>query len=155
MSETTTGAPASQLPPPRRCNRWVSLLLSLLLLVVGGGIGSGLPLLGVVKKAQTAIRHPEQAPARITARLKHTLNLTPEQAQSVEAILRKQQVALQDIRRDAQPRVEAELNKARDEVAAVLNPEQAAHWRELFEAKKANWMPPMPPPRPTTRPAGS
>ena len=92
-----------------------------------------------------ALRHPEEAPARITAHIRRKLELTPHQAEEVERVVLRRQRALQEIRREVQPRVEAELDRAEQEIAALLTPVQKAKWREWFKRVRTTWIPPLPP----------
>lgn len=137
--------------PARPRRRWVSMLLAVVLLVCGGLIGSGLTVLTVVKRAQYVIHHPEVFPERMASRLRRTLGLSPDQQTQVEEILRRRQLVLQGIRREVQPRVEVELDRARDEIAGVLSKDQASRWAEIFERQRKNWLPSAP--GPATAPA--
>jgi hypothetical protein len=131
-------------PPPRRSGRLRRILLSLLLLASGAAIGSGITVLVIVRGLQARIQHPEEFPGRATHRLRTLLRLSDEQAGRVEAILRGHQRSIQAIRSDAQPRIEAQIDQIREEIAAVLNPIQAARWRRWIDDKRHTWLPPMP-----------
>ena len=65
--------------------------------------------------------------------------------EQVEAILARRQAALQEIRCKVQPTVERHLDAARDEIAAVLTPEQAETWHAHFTRLRDTWVPPLPP----------
>jgi hypothetical protein len=67
------------------------------------------------------------------------LDLSDEQAAKVLAILTKRETALRSIIQEMQPKFEEQLQRAKDEVAAVLNPEQARKWRKRFDRVKARW----------------
>ena len=81
--------------------------------------------------------------ARRTKRLRWRLGLSDEQARKVQAILIKREKALTVIFHDIRPRLEEELKRTRDEVAAVLNPEQAKTWRRHFDDMQHRWFPGM------------
>jgi hypothetical protein len=104
-------------------------------------IGSGATVIVVYKMVVHAIRHPEEAPARITERVRNKLDLTDEQAAKVKEIVARRQKAIQAIRREMQPRIEKEVDGARDEVAALLDPEKARKWRERVDLLKDTWLP--------------
>jgi len=137
--------PAPTLPPAPRRRRWVSILLSLLLLLVGGVAGSALTVLVIVRRAQHAIHHPEEAPARIASMLKRKLDLSGGQEAAVREALVPRLAALQQIRRDVQPRVETEFNLIEADVARELTPKQQEEWSALFRRMRDRWFPPPPP----------
>jgi hypothetical protein len=146
MSQIPTNpntAPGAAFHPPRR-RRWVSIVLSMVLLSCGGVIGSGLTLLVVVRGVQRGLRHPEEFPARATAHLRRILDLSNEQAAQVEDILRTRQVAIQRVRREVQPQLMTEIELIHTQVAHVLTPKQAERWNTWFADKKAKWLPPLP-----------
>jgi Spy/CpxP family protein refolding chaperone len=88
-----------------------------------------------------AIHHPENAPDRIAKKLKRRLRLSTEQTAEVREILKKRQKALVAIFRKAQPKLERQLVGVREDVAAVLTPEQAKKWRWFFDSMKRKWVP--------------
>ncbi|MEW6355595.1 MAG: hypothetical protein AB1696_04660 [Planctomycetota bacterium] len=127
------------------------VLLGGVILLSGIVIGSGLTLLWLQHTLLYMVHHPEGAPKTISLHLQRKLNLTDEQTRRVEAILRERQKDTQALRREVQPRVEEQLAKARDEVAAVLTSEQAKKWNAYFDAMQEKWLPPAPPPPPETK----
>jgi hypothetical protein len=66
-------------------------------------------------------------------------------ATKVGALLTERQKAIQAIRREARPKIGSELERARDEVSALLEPDKAKAFRQRFEDLKRRWMPPIPP----------
>jgi hypothetical protein len=146
MNETTA-AVASDLPVPRR-RLWVTLLLGLLIFGSGFIVGGGATLLALRNRAIYALHHPEKAPARIAAQLRWKLGLSDEQTQQVEKIVRKRQRALQAIRYDVQPKVEAELQLVESEIGEVLDKAQKAKWHALFTHLCNTWLPPPAPKKP-------
>lgn len=86
----------------------------------------------------------KKRPQRITDRVRGKLGISDEQAARIKAILSERQKAIQALRRQVQPQIEDELNQAREEVAALLNPEQAEKWRKRFD-KLRIWFPALPP----------
>ena len=147
MSDTFSPAdhaPSALAIRPRR-RRWVSVLLGLILFLSGGLIGSGLTARAIIRGAQHRLHHPEEFPARATARLRRSLDLSDAQAAAVESVLRTRQAAIQEIRRDFQPKIEAEIDKLGTDVAGVLTPDQAARWKAALDEKRRVWIPPVPP----------
>lgn len=145
MSEDAT-SPEPAAPPARRPRRrWLWALLGLLVFALGAVLGAAGALLVVRARVLHALRQPDELPQRITGRLRRKLDLTDEQAEQVRAILERRYAELARIRRFAQPRVEAQLEWVRKEVADVLTPDQAARWRERFDRFRRVWIPPLPP----------
>ena len=156
MSQTPDTAPASPTNAPvrPRRRRWVSILLSLGLLISGMVIGSGATLIIAQRVVQHRIRHPEELPGRAVARLKKPLNLSDEQATQIRSIVRQRMTRLQSMRHEWQPRLEAELDGLEKDVAAALRPDQAEKWRRIARDRRQQWLPPLPPAA-DTQPAGS
>jgi len=149
--------PASPIPPvvqvvwPKR-RRWVSVLLSLVLLGSGFIIGAGTTLVVGYRVIQHRLHHPEEFPQRAVDRLRKPLHLSREQVVEVRSILRRHLAAIQEQRRQWQPGLESELDSLEKDVAAVLKPEQAEKWHAIARERRQTWLPPLPP-RPQTGPA--
>ncbi len=133
---------------PRRRDKWKTVALGLAILLCGILIGAGGTVICVRKILVYAIHHPEEAPARLTARLRKKLHLSDDQAARVKAILSERQEAIQAIRRETQPKVMKEFEQAKEEIAATLTPDQARSWRSLFAQLQRRWIPVLPPPPP-------
>jgi hypothetical protein len=144
MSELTPIALEAGLPTPQKPRRWRSVVLGLVIFTCGLTIGAGVTVIVVRKMIVHAITHPEELPQRITQRLRSKLSLTDEQAARIRSIIAKRQRAIQEIRREFQPRLEKELDSAEEEVAAVLGPEKAKPWRKRLDQLKRLWLPPPP-----------
>ncbi len=129
----------SSLPPKRK--RWRAVLLGLIILICGFAMGSGVTVI-VVRKMAHIIHTPGEAPKRITERMRRKLDLTDAQAAKVQAILTEREKALLGIFREIQPRLRKELERTREDVAAVLDSEQAKKWRERFDYLQNKWVPP-------------
>ena len=128
-------------PPKKRW--WRTVLLGIVILVCGVAIGAGGTIVITRHLILHAIQHPEEAPQRITDRVRSKLGVSDEQAAQIKAILSKRQQAIHALRRQVQPQVEEELYQAREEVAALLKPEQADKWRKRFDRLRI-WFPALP-----------
>ena len=136
--------PTDRLPRPSRS--WVKpTIVGCLILVCGMVIGSGLTLKVLWTRMQRLNVQPQAAPERLSKALAKTLALTPDQAQAVEGILRERQKALEGIRGEVGPRVEQELERARQEIEGQLTPQQKRRWSVLYERFHRRWTRPLRP----------
>jgi len=127
---------------PQRRRRLRAVALGLVILVCGFVLGAGVTVVGI-KKMVHAIHTPGEAPKRITDRMRCRLGLSDDQASKVQAILTERQKALLAIFHDVQPRIQEELKRTKEEVSAVLDPEQAEKWREKFDHMQRRWVHPI------------
>lgn len=145
MTESIAQGPISptgvRITPKKR--QWRSFFLGILILLFGIAIGAGGTVVIMKRVILHAIHHPEEAPQRMTDRVRSRLDLSEDQAVKVKAILTERQKEIQALRRQIQPQVENELQKAKEDVAAILRPEQAEKWRERFDQLRI-WFPALP-----------
>lgn len=141
--EMPAAPPPSPLPPPRRRRIRLALFGGALLLcgMVLGGAGT---LLYVERAVSQGLRQPDRLPGLIAQRLRRPLRLDSAQQQEIQAILEARQANLMAIRREFHPRVQAELDQVRAEVAEVLDPGQAERWERLFARMRERFQ--LPPP---------
>jgi hypothetical protein len=132
----------TQTPRSGKPGKWKSVLLGLVILCSGIIIGAGLTGVFIHTIAQNAIRHPEIIPEHAAERMRKKLSLTEDQTRTVKRIMIGHQKNIQEIRREFQPRIDAELDGVRDEVSAVLGPEKAAKWTPKFDELRKLWLPP-------------
>jgi hypothetical protein len=120
------------LPRPRR--RWMrTVLLGVVILLCGMVIGGALTLHFRWPRLLLARHAWERMPEHIADRMRGELELTEEQQREIERILARHHGAMESIRTEVQPRVEAQIDSMRREVEAVLTLEQANRWSEHFE----------------------
>ena len=137
MSDSeSTPIPAA--PPRRRIPVYVQ---SLLFLLCGLIIGSGATLLLIRGAVHRMIAEPELLPARMLQRMDAQLDLDDTQRTAIEGILAERMNAFQAIRQRVRPEIQAELDALRDEVSAVLSPEQQERWETRFDALRERWRP--------------
>lgn len=117
------------------------MLLGAVILACGMLIGAGLTLHLLRSNILSLLQEPERLPGIVAGRLDRALDLSETQRVEVEGILNAHLHTLDGIRRENAPRVEAEIDAIRDEVAAALTPEQAAQWRARFETLRHRWRP--------------
>lgn len=134
---STPISPAGVAARPRKSRRR-AILLGLLILACGFALGAGVTVVVVVKIVEM-IHTPGEVPKRIAQRMKCKLDLSDEQTANIRTILCKRERAIVAHLMEVQPEVERELNETREEVAALLNPEQARKWREWFDHRQKQW----------------
>ena len=158
---TPPAADASHLqPPPRRKRRrWVRFLVMLIVFTAGVVIGLGMGVVGTIKGVQKnlqhAVHHPEEAPRRVTRRLTKKLDLSEAQAEEVLAIVTDQQQDFLAIRREVQPRVEAELDETYNRISEILDGRQKVEWKKLYNDLREKWLPQPPAVSPVDPPAAT
>jgi hypothetical protein len=132
-------------PATRTRRRWVwTVLLALVIFVSGVLVGGGLTFKVITSGFKRSFQDPAVLADRITHRMKKRLNLTDEQAVRVRRIILEQQKAFQSLRKQVRPQLEAQIEKTRQELAAVLTPEQARKWEKRFGHFLKFWLPPQP-----------
>ena len=140
-SAATFPPAATPAPPPRPRRRWLRWLLWLTVFGSGFVAGTGLTLIGVRQGMLDAIHHPETMPKKAAQRLRRPLQLSDEQTQRIEQIIRVRQQSLQQIRIRVQPEVDAELDAIDREITQVLNETQRVKWQKLFDQLRRTWLP--------------
>jgi len=137
-------------PPPRRPSTLKMVLLGLAILLCGMVIGSAGTLFVARRAVVHAVLHPEEMPTRAAQRLGRRLDLSAEQQAQVETILRRRLLALAHVRERFRPQIDRELDDLREEVAAMLDEEQAQQWRDDFRRLRRFIQPQTPPTGDTT-----
>lgn len=138
-----TEAAPQPLPQPRERRRGrLAAVLMLGVFVCGLLCGSGLTLVGIVRRARSDIRNPERRPTRTARRLARKLDLTPDQRRQVADILAEQQAEFTAMRRRVGPDVLRRLRETDRQITEVLTPRQQEEWRGLVERLRRNWLPP-------------
>jgi hypothetical protein len=142
MTEAVTQGPVSPvgLGIASKKKRRRPFLLGLLILICGIAIGTGGTVVVMKHIILNAIQHSERVPQRITDRMRGKLGLTEDQAAKVKAILTERQKKIQALLRQVRPEVDKEFEKAKEDVAAILKPDQAKKWRERFDRLRI-WFP--------------
>ena len=135
--------PADQLAKPRR--RWLrTVLLATAIFVCGALVGGGLTFKVIASGYKRSFQEPALLAEEITHRMKRRLDLTGDQVQQVRRIILEQQMAFQSLRKEFRPRLDDQIERTRQELAAVLTPEQARKWEKRFAHIQRFWLPPLP-----------
>jgi len=130
------------LPTRRRIG--MKVLLSLVIFGSGAIVGTCATLLLIRHQLHYRIHHPEEMPAKLASRLQWKLDLSDGQTEQVESILNDQQQAIQEIRREFQPRLERQLDQMEEQVGGLLEESQLATWQEWFREMRTRWIPDAP-----------
>lgn len=111
------------------------ILFSMLILISGIVIGAGLTLLITeIQNAQKKLPPgPEYMSNRMVQRLIRELELSPEQQQQLKPIVSKHMRAIDEIRREARPRVSKEIKQMNDEILSLLNEPQKQLWLDRMQ----------------------
>ena len=126
-------------------SRFVAIAAALSLLVCGIVIGA-LGTFVVLQRPHPldGMRPPPQQPPPaqqppFTREMEERLNLSEDQRQKIQAILRESREESEAIRRELRPRLERNLKATQDRIGALLSPEQHATFDELVreDARRA------------------
>ncbi len=129
--------PTAPVIRPRR--RWIwTILLALLIFISGVVVGGGLTFKVIASGFKRSFQDPSVSAERITQRMKKKLDLTDEQAAQVHRIIFEQQKAFQSLRKQ----VKAQIGETRQQLKAVLTPEQSAKLEKQFRRFMKFWLPP-------------
>lgn len=146
MSDVSATTPKAVMSTPKRgaAMRWSALIF-----LCGVLVGGGLSLIGMNYFLSYRFRHPEEMLLRIVDQMQGNLKLSEDQRAKVVAIFQKKHTEMDTLfNQEIKPRIEAEFDSLRDEVAAVLDTQQAEDWKKHFDTIRAQLRPPCPPPPP-------
>jgi hypothetical protein len=134
MTEASSMPVSTPVNPPRPRRRMLLMIvLGAVILACGMAIGSGATILWIRHQMHRMRGEPDRMPVELASRIQAKLALSPDQATGVEQILRKNLEAVQRIHQETFPRVQAEVDKMRAEVSALLTPQQAEKWNSDFD----------------------
>jgi hypothetical protein len=141
-----TPAPAEMpavAPAQGRGRRWtLNILLGLLIFACGAVTGGGVVARMAWNRVSTAIQYPEQMPERAAQHLTRILRLDKAQSAEVKAILQRRARAISEARSGIAPRIDVEVRGIRDDISAVLRPDQVKRWIRIFDDLRPKVFPP-------------
>jgi len=123
---------------------WRRVVMILLIFLGGAACGAAVATMAVTHSRHHDMQSPPAMSGHITARLAALLDLTDDQSRQVREIILRRHDALIDVRREIQPRLEAELAVLEEQIAAVLNEQQRVKWHAHAASVRAQWLPPIP-----------
>ena len=147
MNEITQEAYDTHRPKAgRRRHPWKHWLAALMIFgsgIVVGGAGT----LGLIQRRIVQHHHkpPGHATKHMMKGLDRRLKLDEKQSGRIQVIVERHMLALREIRNEALPHVHAELEAAREAIAAELESDQAEKWRKSF-SRLEQMLPPLPAP---------
>lgn len=115
----------------RRLHRWRMAFFGLVILLAGITIGAAGTLLVVRPEPPGPPRDPDVAVAMMMGRFRNELQLTPDQMNAIRAVLRERMQRLHEIREQARPEIESQLEALKSEIDAVLTEEQRGRWQRI------------------------
>ncbi|MHB0956652.1 MAG: hypothetical protein ACYC0X_09390 [Pirellulaceae bacterium] len=146
MTDASTHRSVAYTPTANGRRVWVRIALWLVIFGSGAIVGGGTTLLVVRNQVLLRIQHPEQMPTTLARQLQWKLSLDDSQRAEVESILYRRQQALQELRREVQPKIEQQLDQTEREISQVLREDQRTKWQTRFRTLRSRWLPPVPPP---------
>ncbi|MCP4643920.1 MAG: hypothetical protein GY851_25985 [bacterium] len=150
MSESSAPRPSR-----RRKRHWLkTAVLALVIFLCGAVAGGGVTSHMIWSRMRDAFKDPSAIPTRIAGHMQRKLDLTDDQRDEIEAIFRSTGEELMALREEVEPRLADHFRKARDEVKAVLTPEQAEKWEKEFGERRKHWFPHLPIGPPSFGPPG-
>ena len=121
----------SQTPATRKAAIWVVIVF--LLGALGGGmLGYGYAHHYSVSAASAPLPEPERR-ARRVAELTEKLGLTSDQAKQLDAIMLQRHTEVKTIRDQSDAQLEQVRQKGRDQIRAILTPEQKPKFEEFLQ----------------------
>ena len=105
------------------------VLFGVLTLISGIAIGAGLTL---ILTSNSDERKP-LPDVRMVERITRELNLTPEQKEQIGPIVQKHMKVMDDIRKEARPKIMAELEQMNDGIMAILDEGQKQIWQDKIK----------------------
>lgn len=110
---------------------WKSVLLLVLVFAAGMAVGIVSTQVFVRRVVQAAIAHPDGVQMMMERNLTRRLYLDFDQQTKLHAILADTRRQLGELRRQYQPQANVILRGADQKIAALLTPEQQAHYEKI------------------------
>ena len=116
----------------RHVHRWRMALSGVVILVAGITLGVA----GTLLFMPTERREPPEvdvAVAGMVMRFQGELKLTPEQVEKIRTVLHQRMKKLEELRQEARPKIEEQLQGIKEEINKVLTEEQRQGWQKITE----------------------
>lgn len=150
MSRAESDMSAGQRPPGRPGKRRRLTLAGLIVIFVSGAlVGSALTVIFRPSGAEGR-RTIEETRDSMTEKIAGRLDLSSEQTERLRKVVEDGLKELRELRREIQPRAERVAGGLREKVAALLDDEQRARWKEFYAELFKRWFPEPASTRPAT-----
>ncbi len=106
------------------------VLLGAVILAAGAAIGASVMFIYLSQTADRPGREPEIVAERMLRQLSGELDLTPEQRNELDPILRRHHRELRAIRASVRPHIVSQLEQLDSDLANVLTDEQLDRWQD-------------------------
>ena len=119
----------------RKLHRWRMAFFGLVILLAGIVIGSSSTLMLVRHRERGRPWGPESVSWKMVDDLQRYLDLSPEQAKKIGAIVKKRMQELEKLRIEARPKAADQLKLMNEEISAVLTEEQRQTWQQNWRQR--------------------
>jgi hypothetical protein len=116
-------------PPHYGADLIKSILLGLVILAAGIAIGASLTFMRLSRPTDRFGQEPEIFAEQMLGRLGRELNLSPQQRQQLDPILKNYLKTLNDIRMAVRPQIVAQLEQMNKDILFVLDDHQKQLWQ--------------------------
>ncbi len=131
MSEPADKPTAKVVPPAAPCHHWVIVAI---IFAAGIGIGIGVGRMMWYKPPRSGPRTMAQRRERMMKKINADIDLTDEQAEMVGRIVEQRVEALWALRNQFMPKAQEQFDRMEKDVAAILDPDQQADWKDFCDA---------------------
>ena len=140
--DISTSADPAVPPASPRPRRRTAILIGAFIFICGMLAGAATTFITLDRMMSQRFKHPEKMVEKMVDDLSVKLDLTAEQKTQVTAIMQQNRDNMDKLfREEIRPKVDAEFNALKTNVAAVLTPEQAAKWNDDFEQMRRRFGP--------------
>ena len=120
---------------------WIQLIVLLVVFVAGGVVGGMIAMKSVHSRMAYLRKNPDALPTIVVPRLQHILALTEEQSAQVREIMSRRHPRIIEHSHQGIEGMHSEFDAMEEEIAAVLDEDQASKWRVVAEGVRSRFLP--------------
>ena len=139
-----TDGPSTPHMPPRR-NWWRTFVLTGVIFFSGIVVGATIGSFAMWSHGGNENRESRFREERFMRHVERQFDLDQEQRQQIRAIVKRHHKELKEIRQETEPRVREIFESMRNEIGAVMTPDDLVQWMHHFERMERFWLGPRPP----------